>query len=285
MVNPTAGGGRAERDATHLERRLNQLGLPCTVHRSRAPGDAERVVRELEDDRPIIAVGGDGTISEVVSGILHSQHPRAFCASPSGSGNDFAKAMGWRTLEDTVRAVQRDERKRVDLVRVNGRIAAYGVGMGFDAQAAHIALHAPGFLRGLSRYLYAILRVLPSLETPRLKLFADGEQVYEGRSVLAAAMNTPTAGGGFKLAPNANPNDGMLEIMVGGHLGRLETLAILPRVIAGTHVTHPKVRIFRARHARLEWEHLMYAHVDGEQLPRTRSFEVECLPDALEVMR
>jgi diacylglycerol kinase (ATP) len=285
MVNPSAGGGRAERDAARLEARLRALDIPFTLHRSRAAGDLERVVRDLEDAEPVIAVGGDGTVSEVVSGILHSAHPRAFSATPSGSGNDFAKAMNWSTLEDTVSAIQRNERERIDLVRVNGRIAAYGLGMGFDAQAAHEALHAPTWLRGLSRYLYAILRVLPNLETPHLKFYADGSLEYEGPSLLAAAMNTPTAGGGFRLAPDASPRDGLLEVMIGGDLGKLETLAILPRVIAGTHVTHPKVRVYRARHARLEWAQLMYAHTDGEQLPRARIYEVECLPDALEVLR
>ncbi len=283
VVNPVAGGGRAERDAKRLEARLTELGRSFQTYHSAAPGDAERLVRALPDTEPVVAVGGDGTVSEVVSGILLSGHRSAFCASPSGSGNDFARALGWKTLDDTLRAFERDARTRVDLVRVNSRIAAYGLGVGFDAQVAHEALHLPGFLRGLPRYLYAILRVLPGLETPYLKLIADGETVYQGKSVLAAAMNTPTAGGGFRLAPDADHSDGLLDIVVGGDLSKLETFAILPRVIAGTHVTHQKVRVFRARHVRLEWDRAMYAHVDGEQLPRTRAFEVECLPAALEI--
>jgi diacylglycerol kinase (ATP) len=286
MVNPTAGGGRAARDAVQLEAHLRALGKTCELRISAGPGDLTRWARDLPpSSEAVIAVGGDGTVSEVISGLHANPQPRAFCAVPSGSGNDFAKALGWNSIEDTLQAITRDERERVDLVRVGSRIAAYGLGMGFDAEVAQDALGAPAWLRGLPRYLYSILRILPSLETPRLKLIADGVTVYEGKSVLAAAMNTPTAGGGFKLAPNADPHDGLLDIMVGGDLSRLETLLILPRVIAGTHVTHPKVRVFRAKHARFEWERPIHAHTDGEQLPLTDCFEVECLASALEIVK
>jgi diacylglycerol kinase (ATP) len=286
MVNPTAGGGRAARAAVQLEGRLLELGRSCELRISAAPGDLTIWTRDLSPScEAVIAVGGDGTVSEVISGLHANPQPRAFCAVPSGSGNDFAKALGWCSIEDTVRAIVQDKRERIDLVRVGSRIAAYGLGMGFDAEVAQDALSAPAWLRGLPRYLYSILRILPGLETPHLKLIADGVTVYEGKSVLAAAMNTPTAGGGFKLAPNADPRDGFLDIMLGGDLTRLETLLILPRVIAGTHITHRKVRVFRAKHARLEWERPIHAHTDGEQLPLTDCFEVECLASALEVVR
>ena len=286
MVNPSAGAGRAARNAQQLQQKLRSIGLKCVIHTSQQAGDLHAWTRDLEPDiGAVIAVGGDGTVSEVVSGMMGSASPRAFCALPCGSGNDFAYALGWRNVDDVVAAVQRGSTERIDLVRVNGQIAAYGLGMGFDAQVAADAEHAPTWLRGLPRYLWAILRVLPSLKTPLLTLEIDGVSVFEGRSVLAAAMNTPTAGGGFKLAPNADPRDGLLEIMIGGDLTRWQTLLILPKVIAGTHVHDPKVQVFRARHARFSWERPIHAHVDGEQLPRSAKFEVECLPAALEILR
>ena len=285
MVNPSAGAGRARDDAQRLEQRLTALGLSCAVHTSQRPGDLRQWTRDLAPEGAVIAVGGDGTVSEVVSGILSSPSPRAFCALPCGNGNDFAYALGWRGIEDVIAAVQRYSTERIDLVRVNGRIAAYGLGMGFDAEVAAEAEHAPAWLRGLPRYLWAILRVLPGLKTPALRLEIDGVTVVEGRSVLAAAMNTPTAGGGFKLAPKADPHDGLLEIMVGGDLTRWQTLLILPKVIAGTHVHDPRVRVFRARRARFMWQRPIHAHADGEQLPQSAVFEVECLPDALEILR
>jgi diacylglycerol kinase (ATP) len=293
MVNPSAGAGRARAEARQLEQRFIQLGLTYAVYFSQRAGDLRHWTRDLALDDTldgtlngaVIAVGGDGTVSEVVAGILSSDSPRAFCALPCGSGNDFAHALGWRSLADVVAVVQRGRTERIDLVRVNGQIAAYGLGMGFDAQVAADAEHAPAWLRGLPRYLWAILRVLPSLRTPNLRLEADGVTVFEGNSVLAAAMNTPTAGGGFKLAPSADPQDGLLEIMVGGDLTRWQTLLILPKVIAGTHVHDPKVQVFKAQHARFTWQFPMHAHTDGEQLPPSAVFEVECLPSALEILR
>jgi diacylglycerol kinase (ATP) len=285
MVNPSAGAGRARDEAQQLERRVAELGLTCAVHISQRAGELQIWTRDLALEGAVIAVGGDGTVSEVVSGILSSACPRAFCALPCGSGNDFAYALRWRSVEDVIAAVQGGRTERVDLVRVNGQIAAYGLGMGFDAQVAADAEHAPAWLRGLPRYLWAILRVLPNLKRPHLRLEVGGVTVFEGRSVLAAAMNTPTAGGGFKLAPNADPRDGLLEIMVGGDLTKWQTLLILPKVIAGTHVHDPKVQVFKARHARFTWQSPIHAHTDGEQMPQSAVFEVECLPSALEILR
>lgn len=285
MVNPTAGAGRAVQRAQQLEQRLLTLGFACKLYISQQPGDLHRWTRDIKEAGAVIAVGGDGTVSEVIRGILSHPAPRAFCALPCGSGNDFAYALGWRTADDVIAAVQRGLPERIDLVSVNGQIAAYGLGMGFDAQVAAAAEHAPKWLRGLPRYLWAILRVLPSLKRPHLKLEVGGVTVYEGRSVLAAAMNTPTAGGGFKLAPNADPRDGLLEIMVGGDLSRWQTLLILPKVIAGTHVHNSNVHVFKAQHARFTWQYPMHAHTDGEQLPQSAVFEVECLPAALEILR
>jgi YegS/Rv2252/BmrU family lipid kinase len=287
LLNPRAGGGRAVRLAARLQAALRARGAAVVVHESRAPGDLERIAASLPaSTEPIIAVGGDGTVSEVVGGIVQARSGRAFCAVPGGSGNDFAKSIGWARLEDTLAALARDGRERIDLVRVNGRVAAYGLGMGFDALvAADAEAHAPAWLRGLPRYLYSILRVLPGLRTPELRLEADGAQVYRGPSVLAAAMNTPTAGGGFRLAPDASPTDGLLEIMVGGDLTRLQTLLILPRVIAGTHVTHPQVRVIRAATATFTWASATHAHADGEPLLPALKFEVVALPSALEIVR
>ena len=286
MVNPSAGAGRAVRSAQQLEEKLHAIGLGCVVHTSQQAGDLHAWTRDLAPDASaVIAVGGDGTVSEVVSGLQSSASNRAFCALPCGSGNDFAYALGWRNVADVIAAVQRGFTERIDLVRVNGQVAAYGLGMGFDAQVAADAEQAPAWLRGLPRYLRSILRVLPSLRTPRLRLEIDGVTVFEGRSVLAAAMNTPTAGGGFKLAPSADPCDGLLEIMVGGDLTRWQTLLILPKVIAGTHVHDPRVQVFKARRARFSWERPIHAHADGEQLPHGAVFDVECLPGALEILR
>ena len=285
MLNPSAGAGRAAQAGQQLEGKLRDLGMAYALHTSQRPGDLHRWTRDLIGTGAVIAVGGDGTVSEVVSGISQSADPRAFCALPCGSGNDFAYALGWRSLADVIAAVQRGRTERIDLVRVNGQVAAYGLGMGFDARVAADAQVAPAWLRGLPRYLWAIARILPSLQTPHLRLEIDGAVVFEGRSVLAAAMNTPTAGGGFRLAPNADPRDGLLEIMVGGDLTRLQTLLILPKVIAGTHIHDPRVQVFKARRARFTWERPIHAHADGEQLPHSAVFEVECLPGALEILR
>jgi len=279
VVNPAAGGGRVAR----LWPRIRDLA----EHRARVvftagPGEAAGIVREAREER-VIAVGGDGTVHEVLSGLRPDQ---ALGVVPLGSGNDFARMLGVHRLgpkEALVRALSAPVR-RVDLGVANGRPFAASFGVGFDAAVARRALGAPRFLKGMPRYLYALFLELWGLELPRLTLSSLGRTLYTGPFLLAALMNGPTYGGGMPIAPHADPADGRLEAVVAGRFSRLGVLGVLPRLLGGRHLDHPEVRAFSASSFTLDFDREVWAHADGEPLGAARRFEVRVVPEGLRVL-
>ena len=279
VVNPAAGRGRVARLAPRL---LEALPPGARVVYTEGPGHAPRLVREAPETR-VVAVGGDGTVHEVLKGLRPDQ---ALGVVPVGSGNDFARMLGLHRLspaEALARALASPIR-RVDLGLVNGEPFAASLGLGFDAGVARRALSAPRFLVGMPRYLYGIFAELKNLVLPELELIAGGKRLYRGPALLAAVMNGPTYGGGFPIAPMADPADGRLEAVVAGRFSRLGVLGILPRLMRGRHLSHPEVRHFSAPAFELRFDRPTPVHADGEVLKPRSVYRVELRPGGLRVL-
>ncbi len=279
VVNPAAGRGRVGRIAPNL---LKLLPEGVRVVYTEGPGHAPRLVREAPETR-VVAVGGDGTVHEVLKGLRPDQ---ALGVVPVGSGNDFARMLGLHRLspaEALARALASPIR-RVDLGLVNGEPFAASLGLGFDAGVARRALSAPRFLVGMPRYLYGIFAELKNLVLPELELIAGGERLYQGPALLAAVMNGPTYGGGFPIAPMADPADGRLEAVVAGRFSRLGVLGVLPRLMRGRHLSHPEVRHFSAPAFELRFDRPTPVHADGEVLKPLSVYRVELRPGGLRVL-
>ncbi len=279
IVNPAAGRGRVGRRLPEIQSLLRGR---ARVVLTEGPGHAEQLVREAPEER-ILAFGGDGTVHEILKGIRPEQ---ALGVVPIGSGNDFARMLGVHRLglkEATERALSAKPRK-VDLGLVNGEPFGASLGLGFDAGVARRALSAPRFLVGMPRYLYGILAELKELALPELTLTAGGEVLYRGPSLLAAVMNGPTYGGGFPIAPMADPADGRLEAVVAGRFTRAGVLGILPRLMRGRHLSHPEVRHFSAPAFEVTFDRPTPAHADGEVLGAKKRYVVELSPGGLLVL-
>jgi len=279
VVNPAAGRGRVGRIAPSL---LKDLPPGVRVVYTEGPGHAPRLVREAPETR-VVAVGGDGTVHEVLKGLRPDQ---ALGVVPVGSGNDFARMLGVHRLapaEALKRALSAPGR-RVDLGLVNGEPFGASLGLGFDAGVARRALSAPRFLVGMPRYLYGIFAELKNLALPELELLSGGTRVYRGPALLLAVMNGPTYGGGFPIAPMADPADGRLEAVVAGRFSRLGVLGILPRLLLGRHLAHPEVRHFSAPAFEVRFDRPTPAHADGEVLEPAATYRVELRPEGLAVL-
>ena len=279
VVNPAAGRGRVGRLAPRL---LEAFRGRVRVVYTEGPGHAAGLVREAPEER-VVAVGGDGTVHEVLKGLRPDQ---ALGVVPVGSGNDFARMLGVHRLapEEALNRALSAPARRVDLGLVNGEPFGASLGLGFDAAVARRALSAPRFLVGMPRYLYGIFAELRSLVLPELELLAEGTPVYRGPALLAAVMNGPTYGGGFPIAPMADPADGRLEAIVAGRFGRLGVLGILPRLMRGRHLGHPEVRHFSAPAFEVRFDRPTPAHADGEVLEPRTTFRVELRPGGLQVL-
>jgi len=291
VFNPLAGRGRAGKRVARLMPVFERFGIDLRPEASEAAGDVEARVRALCDagaERVVVA-GGDGSVHEAVNGILASDRPAALGLVPLGTGNDFAKANALplnpraaverlcRHIHDSVAV------RRIDVGRLNGRYFANGAGIGFDAKVSAIAssMRHPA---GRFVYLAAVLRALADgVTTPEMTLEFDGGRI-EGRLTLASFGIGPWVGGLFPIAPMAVTDDGWLDLVHADALTRRQVLALLPKLLKGRHVGLPGVYHRRIRHCRVEAREAVPAHLDGENQPPRRDFEIDILPAALAIL-
>ncbi|MDX1481213.1 MAG: diacylglycerol kinase family lipid kinase [Woeseiaceae bacterium] len=288
FINPAAGRGRAKRRIAAISRLLASSGVPNECITTTARGDIERLIAEAADagHRRIIVAGGDGTVHEAVNGIMQSDVPIDFGLVPTGTGNDFAGASSipshWEhavaLLAD--RLVSGAPAVPVDIGRCNDRYFANGAGIGFDATVSAIAARIRWPIGDLV-YVVALLRALRGrIETPRLRLSFDDREIV-GPATLAAFSNGPRVGGMFLIAPEAQNNDGMLDLIYAAPVSRLRVLALVPKLIRGRHMDAPEVEHHSLKSCTVVAHAPLVAHLDGEIQPPQSRFDIELLPGAV----
>jgi diacylglycerol kinase (ATP) len=275
IFNPNAGRGRSR---ALLEQALiffTRHQLPLTVLTTAHPKHATELVCNLPFDAIVLSLGGDGTLHEIVNGCVYTQ--RTIGILPAGSGDDFAFALGLERHDITqaLEVIKQGKIKPVDTANVNGETFINAFGVGFDADVGYGIYTAPKFLKERNAYFYSIFATLSKLESVPVKVVIDGQQVFNGPSLLVSTQNGPRTGGSFFFAPEAKPDDGLLDIVIAGDFGRLGTLGILPKVLKGTHVGHPKIQILRGKEVRLEWARPRPGHMEGELLKPATTFEIK----------
>ncbi|TCJ20708.1 diacylglycerol kinase family lipid kinase [Rubrobacter taiwanensis] len=282
ILNPVAGKGRAAGKRGRISRFLDRFGIEHRWHVTRGPGDATGIVAGLPEGALPVAVGGDGTVHEVALACIGTR--RIMGVLPAGSGNDYVKALGiGPSLERGLRALAAGCVREVDAGEVNGVRFNNGLGIGFDAEVAANVVKAPAWLGGFGRYMWAVYRLLRELECREARITLDGE-VVETKTVLVAVALGTTYGARFRLAPISRLDDGLFDVIWSEEVGIGEVLRLIPSVLRGRHLDHPKVHHARAREVAVELERVSPAHVDGELLPLTGEFQARVLPRALRVV-
>lgn len=283
IVNPAAGGGRAARLAPRLGALLRGLGAQAEVVVARGPGDLEDLAERgaREGYSPVVAVGGDGTVQGVANGLLRAPRPPPLGVVPAGRGNDLARTLRLPgDVEGATRLILGGATRRIDLGRCGGRFYLSAGGAGFDARVGRVVGRTGS--GGALAYALAVLAELRRYEPADLTLHLDGEALRR-RSLLVAVANGRYYGGGMLIAPRARPDDGLLDVCIGGDLSRREVLALLPGIYYGRHVRHPKVEFRRARRVRIEGPPGTPVHLDGESASDLPA-EFEVVPGALLVV-
>lgn len=288
LLNPAAGSGRARRLGARAVACLEEHGLRTEIVLSRGLGELEeRAAREAERGRArVVALGGDGTLSEVARGLLSV--PGAVTALgvvPLGTGNDFVKSAGlprgWREACQALAAGFRT--RNIDAARANGRWFVNAVGFGFDAAIAR-ATRRYKWLPGPLGYAGGLVEALAAgVGRPVCTLRWDGGE--DRRAVtLVAACNGQYLGGLFRLAPEAVLDDGQLDLVWADALGRMQVLRHAPRVIRGTHGTLAVAHQARSRRLEIESDRPMPAQADGELLgEEIDRLVVELVPGVLKL--
>ena len=289
FVNPYAGGGKAPRLAAKVRAAFTQAGYAAQYEEPRSVEEFRGQVRVALNAgcKTLVAMGGDGTLQVLVREAR--QCPVAFGIIPSGGGNDFAAALGISNWQKAVRVIALGKSRPVDLLRVQFKnfSAVYlgGGGVGLDADAARLASQRFANWRGRLRYLAAAitaLRGFPGVDV-QLQFPSAGLPAIQRRVLLAGALNTPSYGGGLRLAPEARLDDGLAEVVLIEMLSKWEVAALLPHLMLTGKLNTHRVQRFRSSRISLKTPEGTWFHGDGELLGQDPC-EIAVLPKAIRVL-
>lgn len=302
VVNPASAGGRTARRWPAIRRALDATGLRYTAHATLGRGDAMELTRSAIRDRGIrrvTAVGGDGTLNEVVNGCFDAEG-RPLAANltlgivSSGTGIDFRRALGVPADPlaavhllasevprpvDLGRAVFADGSQRVFL-----NVASCGLSADVVARVEGRRRHGVGRLRRAA-FLSAAIAALLEDRQHEIELSTEA-WVRRLRVEEVAVANGPDYGGGMRIAPRARIDDGLLDVAIVGEISRAGALRAIPRLYRGTHVTHPAVTMLQARRIRitpLGATQPPPVETDGERVGAA-PVEITVLPGAVRIL-
>src|SRR5271170_3317568 len=289
IVNPTSGGGRALRAEPEVESLLASRGCRAKFIHSKSSEDIREQAAHAAADgfRIVVALGGDGAFHHLVEGIRGTDAVAAFF--PAGNGNDIARALGIpRDPMAAANDFSRGQPRAVDLVRVrfsDGRVAHYmgAGGMGLDAEAAHLANTRFRAWPGVTRYLAGAFTIF--FREPLLDVTAEMDAArWSGRALFVAVANATSYGSGVRIAPQAEMDDGLLDVVIVGDVGLMRLLEAIPIVLTNGDLRgFPEVTRYRCRRVALRADRAARVHGDGEALGVAPA-EFEVLPGAIRVM-
>jgi YegS/Rv2252/BmrU family lipid kinase len=281
LVNPSAGHGRTRALIPSLERALAAHGLEhrIVLTESVEHGCAEALEGAEAGEIPVV-VSGDGLIGQVGGALAGTQTPLGIV--PGGRGNDLARVLGIPVaIEEAVATLATGTTREIDVGDMDGRRFLCIASCGFDSDANRIANEAR-LLKGRLVYAYAAVRALIAWRPATFRLTLDGIG-REVRGYSVAVANSKAYGGGMFIAPDAELDDGLLDVVTTGHVGKLRALQGMPSVFKGTHTERDEVSISRAAEVRVEADRPFAVYADGDHLADL-PITVRLLPRALRVI-
>lgn len=283
IINPTAGRGRTKAGLPAIIKRLNTLSIRHELYMTDYPGHATEIAKRLVADgaTTIGAVGGDGTVHEVINGMAGSTATLAVV--PTGTGNDLARALNIPLdAALAIDALNSAPVRKMDYgVDVEGVFSVI-LGLGFTAQVMDNVNKHKDFLRGPLAIAAAVLKVINTLRATEIELVLDGRSLIR-RSVAVFVMNSCWTGGGMFVTPQAKLNDGLLHICLVNELGKLDLIQLLPRVYSGKHVGHQAVEFHTCQELLINTKSPMIKMFDGN-VYGTTPVRAKIVPQGLAVL-
>lgn len=296
FVNPVAGTGRSERNLRRVVGAFKRLEMTTEFVVAASAGEMQRRVREAIEQgaRLLFAMGGDGTVQALVNAVgvgSAGENGVVIGILPSGGGNDFASALGLpKNPVEAVAALRAVSIRTVDVLRAQTgdgvtRLFVAGGGVGLDVEAARLASSAYRRWPGRSRYLASALRAWREFEPlgVRVEFPDDDIAAIESRVTTAAVLNTPAYGAGLRVAPDAQIDDGLVDVSILKGLSAAEVARALPGLFASGELPHAYFKRRKARTAILQTDRASMFHGDGEILG-TAPVRIEVVPNAIRVI-
>ena len=294
-MNPAAGAGKTARKWPQIMAHLRSIGLHFEHDLTEAPGHAIELATSAAKKgyKLVVSVGGDGTINEIVNGLYNAGGIKDILLGiiNTGTGADYIRTIGVpRRHQEACQHLIHPRRLLVDLgvaeYASNGqvveRLFVNFAGLGFDAEVVKATTLRYKALGGLPSYLMGLLTTFLFYKNHEVSLRLDGKA--DERKVCTIMMSNGRYGGGSMLvAPQADPMDGLLDVLIIDDLSKPDLLRSLPQIYKGTHLTHPKVTMKRAREIEIVPRQPMILQADGELLGQTPA-HFHVLPSILNVI-
>jgi YegS/Rv2252/BmrU family lipid kinase len=298
IVNPNAGNGKGKKDWDRISGLFARENIPISEKFTQKKGDAIHLTREAIESgfRKVIAVGGDGTLNEIVNGIfLQEACPRkdiSIGMIPVGTGNDWGRMFGIPLVyEGAVNVIKENKLLLHDVGIItyfsgNEQKKRYFIniaGIGFEALVVKKTNKQKDKGRSSNAiYFFNLLTSLISYSKTNADIIIDGRK-NKCKVFSVNVGNGRYCGGGMRQTPDARPDDGLLDITVIKEMGRCEIIRNLKILYDGTILSHPKVDGYRSDNLRVETETLLYAEADGESLGHT-PVEFGIIPSAIKIV-
>lgn len=300
IINPAAGGGRAGRRWPRFCAALEQRGYLIEARFTRAAGDATILAREaaLGGARTVVCVGGDGTLNEIVNGLLTGSVPvnaaTHLALIPCGTGKDFARTLGIRNLDLALKALDERFVADVDVARITCIDSRTGAPLsrcfinvadaGVGAETAARINASSKVLGGFVSYLSGAVRTIAAFDFRDVTIKVDDVEFFSAKAGMVVFANARYFAGGMVIAPTASLCDGQLDVFVLEDVGKRALLtSLLPRVYRGKHVGRPGVLHRLGSRATVHSSAPLLLEMDGEQVGLA-PMSVEVLPRALRVV-
>lgn len=290
LVNPASDNGATGRRWPELAHRAATAGLHGDVLFSEEPGHLTRLAREVAADGAalVVAVGGDGTVNEVVNGLAGAAGVE-LAVLHRGTGVDFGRTYAIpRSFDEAVTVARDGAVREIDAGRVAFRAWAGGdevsyfanvASAGMSGAVAQRANTTSKLLGGKASYLWAIFAVFARWQNGDLRISVDGE-IRGGRMQDVVIANGRFLAGGMKMCPEAEPDDGLFDVLLLGDLTKADLARNVPKVFRGTHLPHPKAELLRGASVTVDADEPLPVQLDGEQ-PGTTPARFEVVPRAV----
>lgn len=290
IVNPVSGGGKKKVIESTLKK-IKHLGFTLEIFETKMAGDATKITRNLrlKNETMFIACGGDGTMFEVLNGLMPSNSslstPKLGLIS-AGSGNSFLRDFSSSPNETLLEGLKSGSTKKIDVLHVihkEGNFFSLNlVSFGFIAQVA-FSRNERYKNKGSLGYVLSVIKEVIDLKTSWLNLKIDEEAFEKQELCLLSVNNTKYTGGAMKIAPHATAQDGLLDVLRFGKMSRFSLLKTFPKIFSGLHVNHPACRYTQAKKISFHQESPMQMMVDGETFTLT-PISIEVMPSAIEMI-
>jgi diacylglycerol kinase (ATP) len=296
IVNPASKNGQTGKLWPSLSEKLTAAGVAHQWEKTTGPGDGKRLAREAVQQgfKRIIAVGGDGTINEVINGLFENDRlmnpDLAFGVLSMGTGGDFVKAIGVPTgIEEAISYLKCNRIKRVDIGKarfvgndgqLTERYFLNIADLGLGAETVERVNRSSKALGGFISFLWGALVSLLYYRNKTVEIAIDDDEPFKTQLTVCAIANGTHFGGGMKIAPLAKLNDGVFDVILCHDFSRFEIMMNMGRLYGGTHLNHPKVKSFRATSLKISSPEKLLLELDGEQ-PGVAEVQFSILPLAL----